>query len=270
MVPIPFANANSRPIAITKHKQPSEKPSGSITSINNCRTPAADGPSRLRKRLESKGISAKASEIMLKSRRESTTCTYASPWRKWVLWCEKQEADPIDCPLNMILDFLAGLFEQGPQYRTINGYRSAISAYHNHVNNKPVGQHPDICALLRAVDNLRPATPRYCVIWEVEKVLAFLVNMGKDDSLVDKDLTLKLTMLLSLTCLKRASELHLLNIQYMAMGETKVIFHLDNKPKHFRKRGQKPNPIEFVSSGEALCPVTTLKVYLDRREGRKL
>ena len=55
--------------------------------------------------------------------------------------------------------------------------------------------------------------------------------------------------------MKRSSDLHLLDIRYMAQGDTKVVFQLADKPKHWRKPGTKPDPIEFFASGEVLCPV---------------
>ena len=37
------------------------------------------------------------------------------------------------------------------RYRTIGCHMSAISAYHVYVDNKPVGQHPHVCALLKGM-----------------------------------------------------------------------------------------------------------------------
>ena len=93
------------------------------------------------------------------------------------------------------------------QYRTINVYRSAISAYHKQIDNKPVPrtpntEHPDVCALLAGINNIRPSIPRYSVIWEIEPVIKFLRDMGNDEALSDKDITLKTAMLLALTAIK--------------------------------------------------------------------
>ena len=68
----------------------------------------------------------------------------------------------------MIIEFLTDLFEKGLEYRTINVYRSAISAYHHPIDGTPVGQIQEVCTLLSGIDNLRPPTPKYNVIWEVD------------------------------------------------------------------------------------------------------
>ena len=47
------------------------------------------------------------------------------------------------------------------QYRTLNCLRSAISAYHVHIDGKSVGKHPKVCALLTGIFNQRPPQPRY-------------------------------------------------------------------------------------------------------------
>ena len=60
-----------------------------------------------------------------------------------------------------MLNYLSYLFDSGFQYRTIDCHRSAISAYHDYVDNEPVGQHPHVCALLKGVFNHRPPQPRY-------------------------------------------------------------------------------------------------------------
>ena len=42
----------------------------------------------LRKRLTEEGISERASDLIVSSRREGTPSTYLSAWNKWVSWCE--------------------------------------------------------------------------------------------------------------------------------------------------------------------------------------
>ena len=94
-----------------------------------------------------------------------------------------------------VLEYLASLFEQGYEYRTIGCHRSAISAYHEHVDGKPIGQHPDVCALVNGVFNNRPPQPRYSFIWDVQIILDFIKkNRGNCQRLSNKHLTHKLTI----------------------------------------------------------------------------
>ena len=239
VVPFSIKNDNSPPTTSSKlRKSSSELPRGT-TPNDSIKKSNTEGISCLKQQLETKGISESAINIMLHSKRESTTHTYTPCWQKWVLWCQRKQVDPTIAPVNEILDFLASLFQEGFEYRTLGVYRSAISAYHKHHQGKPICQHPDICSFMAGVDNLRPPQPRYCTMWEVEGVLTHLRNMECDKNLPDKDLTFKTVMLLALTAAKRASELHLLDTKFMAVGETKIVFQLRQKPKQCKTRGKK-------------------------------
>ena len=263
LVPGGPRNASCTPLPLAKLKTNTTESRQRTPSNDNVGEPKTSGISYLKQLLETKGISGNTAEIMLKAKKDSTAGAYAPCWGKWVLWCGQRKIDPVNATVKDILLFLTSLFENGLQYRTIGVYRSAISAYHRAVEGKPVGQHPDICTFMGGVDNLRPPMPRYCIIWEVDNVLHYLQGQ-EDSSISDKDLTMKTAMLLALAAVKRASELHLLDTSYMAIGESKIVFQLGEKPKHLRKKGKRPDPIEYFSSGQNLCPVKTLKSYLNR------
>ena len=96
----------------------------------------------LGKRLAEEGISKRASDLIVSSRREGTLSTYSSAWNKWVSWCVEQNVDPVQCNVSCILDFLALLFESGCECRTICTHRSAISALHNNIEVRRVEEHP--------------------------------------------------------------------------------------------------------------------------------
>ena len=226
-----------------------EKQQRGTSSSHQKQNSKSSGISCVRKQLKDKGISERASEIMLQARRNSTTQAYSTPWIKWVLWCSQRQVDPTDAPENLILDFLTDLYHRGLEYRTINVYRSALSAYHKHIQGTPVGQLKEVCTLMSGIDNLRPPTPKYTVIWEVDTALNCLKNLGgDDDKLSDKDLFLKTVMILALAKMKRCSDLHILDTRYMALGEDKVVFKLAEKTKNFKKKGAIPPPIPRIPS----------------------
>ena len=78
-------------------------------------------------------------------------------------------------------------------YSTANSYRSAISALN-------VGEHPEVCSLLAGIFNQRPPQPKYAFIWDVQIVIDFIEHAWSiNHALSDKQLTLKLTILLALT-----------------------------------------------------------------------
>ena len=82
--------------------------------------------------------------LILKSQRSGTTKNYESAWKRWTLWCGGRSVDPVTCSLKHVLDYLAQLFAEGKEYRTIGVHRSALSAYHAPIEGSPVGQHPKI------------------------------------------------------------------------------------------------------------------------------
>ena len=124
----------------------------------------------------------------------------------------------------------------------MNGYRSAISAFHEYVEGKPVGKHPQVCALLSGVFNERPPQPRYVFIWDVQVVLNFIKsNWPVSSNLSDKNLTLKLTTLLALTSSSRASAIHHLNINFMITTEKFVQFTFHKLHKSWRRGKAPPN-----------------------------
>ena len=84
----------------------------------------------LRARFQKKGVSREASNLTIKSRRSSSNPNYKSPQVKLTGWCTERKIDPLCSNINQILEVLSQLIQNGLQYRTINNYRSAISAFH--------------------------------------------------------------------------------------------------------------------------------------------
>jgi len=98
-----------------------------------------------------------------------TRSHYKSAWNSFNSWCSERKVNPISCSLEIILNYLGSLFEKGREYCTINGHRSAISAFHQAIEGVPVGQHPSVTSLMKGVSRERPPKPKYVNIWEVEQ-----------------------------------------------------------------------------------------------------
>ena len=127
-----------------------------------------------------------------------------SAWRKWASWCLEQKIDPFQTPVKDIIEYLTFLFNYSNEYRTINLHMSAISAFHEYINGLLVGKHPRICSLVYGVFNLRPPKPVYMSVWDI-----YLFVFGDNDQLLNKELKLKVTILLALTASSRISALHI-------------------------------------------------------------
>jgi len=242
--------------------------SGSTTPLDEGGISKSSGLACFRKTLETEGISGKAAVLISNSRRKGSISHYESAWGKWSCWASERQADPTTCSLSLILEFLADLFEKKLQYSTICGYRSAISAYHIPIEGQPVGRHPRVSALLTGVFNLRPPLPRYSFVWDVSEVLEYIRLMPIDDSISNKDLTLKLSSLMAIASASRASEICYLDIRYLVKGKDSYEFHFVKLTKSWR-RG-KPRPkicFHFLTEEPALCICKTIDQYLTRSKG---
>ena len=116
---------------------------------------------------------------------------------KWASWCSERDSDPVLLDVSEVMNFLAHLFEEGYQYRSLNAYRSAISSVHDRVDGISVGQHPLVARVLKGAFNERPPQPRYSHTWDGNKVTSYIDGMGDNASIDLQELTVKLTMLLA-------------------------------------------------------------------------
>ena len=96
----------------------------------------------------------------------------------------------IEIPIEDVENFLADLFKEGYLYRSLNSYRSAISALHSKVDGYSIGQHPLITRMLKGVFNERPPVAKYSAFWDVGVVLRYLKGLGMNDTLSLRLLTI--------------------------------------------------------------------------------
>ena len=169
--------------------------------------------------------------------------------------------------MNFVLDcnFLAQLFEEKFEYTSINTYRSALSIYHDKVDNQSVIKHPKVCNLMMGVFNRNPPKPRYVFILDIEQVLTFIREMPNNTELSDWNVNLKSPVLLFLTSAGRCHEICYLNIKFMVRTTSSFKFFFTEVTKSWRKG--KPSPcLEFYeySDNEKLCVVACIDEYLGR------
>ena len=82
------------------------------------------------------------------------------------------------------------------------------------INTKLIG-NAMISRFMKGVFNLRPPLPRYKFTWEVSKVLNYLADLYPLQTLSLKELTIKLSILLSLSTAQRAQTLVTLSVDNM-------------------------------------------------------
>ena len=60
------------------------------------------------------------------------------------------------------------LLEQGYQYTSVCSHRSAISASHEGIDGKNIGENLQVSSLITGIFNQRPPQPKYTCIWDVQ------------------------------------------------------------------------------------------------------
>jgi hypothetical protein len=78
-----------------------------------------------------------------------------------VSWCDQRKINPLSTSIETIVEFLTGQYKEGKAYRSINVYRSALSAVLPLIDSWKVGSHPLVSQLLRGIFNLRPPQAKY-------------------------------------------------------------------------------------------------------------
>ena len=146
----------------------------------------------------------------------------------------------------------------------MNSLRSAISAYHVHIDCKSVGKYPKVCALLAGIFNQRPSQSRYVFTWDVD-IRYIRTHWYGNSSLNDADLTCKLATVLALTTASSASMIQHFNTEFVAKDKNRYIFYFSKLHKSWKK-GQTPPVITYFAFGEdkTLCVVETLNEYINR------
>ena len=134
-----------------------------------------------------------------------------------------------------------------------------------------MGQHELVCQVLNACFNVRPPQPKYVMMWDVDLVLQHFCSLGPNDSLSDKQLTLKLSMLLALPSAGRSSDLRALDLRYMTITDTSIVFELGRLTKS-RRKGQGPIKLTFHAFVDKplLCVVSALLCYKERTSGWRI
>lgn len=166
-----------------------------------------------------------------------------------------------------VLKFLSSLRSSGLNYSGLNTVRSALSTLIQ-VDGVGVGKHPWVIRFLKGTYNLKPPTPRYAEVWDVNIVLNLLKTMSPVRGLTLKDLTLKLVMLLSIVTAQRGQVFHLLDLEHMQQGKASYTFTFP-EPLKTSKPNAKTKAIlrlKAYAPDRRLCIVTTMKEYIRRTE----
>lgn len=169
--------------------------------------------------------------------------------------------------MNIFLNFLNHLYEDGKAYSTINTYRSAVSSTIEAVTGKQVGCHHLVSRFMKGVFVGRPPQSKYSTAWDVSQVTEYLQTLCPLSGLSLKELTLKVVTLLALVSAQRCQSLHFLNLNNMSVMEKQIVFVIKDRVKTSRPgKDHQRIVISSFSDDIRLCPFTHLKEYLKRTE----
>ena len=156
------------------------------------------------------------------------------------------------------IEFLTEEFKRGLSYNSLVSARSVLG----HCLSCDIINHSTVSTFLKDVYNLRPPTPQYFAIWNVNTLLSHMQH--KDISTI-YDINKKLATLLMILPGTRVNTLVNLKVANMYITNTDITFAFDEVLKHFRPSyRQKPQIFRAFTSGH-LFPVTTLIIYLEHR-----
>ena len=256
---------------VSTHTTPDSPKEGPDRGHSSREPPRCNPPTShvgyLRLRYKDCQISEGATKLLLASWRQKSSKTYDSLFGKWTSWCSERDSDPVSCPIGEVVNFLAHLFEQGYQYRSINSYRSAISSAHEKVDGYEVGQHPLVSRTIKGIFHERLPRPRYSETWNVATVTTYIESLGGNDSLSLVDLTHKTVLLFALTRPSRSADLSQLHLKFRRYLPEGVAF----QPTKLVKQSRQSKPMaEFFfpafPPNSLLCPVATLRAYEGRTQ----
>ena len=175
-------------------------------------------------------------------------------------FCAEKHADPMSSSINLILDFLATLFNSGIGYSGINTARSALSSFLMLNGQVSVGNNTLVKRFMRGIFLLKPSLPRYNFTWDVSIFLHYLQTLS-NDSLTLKQMTLKLCALLSLLTAQRLQSIHLIDKRNILFSKSVVKIRIGDLVKQ-SKPGKHLSEIVLNSYvNKDLCIVTAIQRF---------
>ena len=216
----------------------------------------------IRKTLRKQGLSADATEIIIKSWRDSTRKQYNTYIEQWIHY-SKGKTNPFKPDIQTIVQFLTHLYTRGLSYTAINTARSAISSFVKITGQVDIHSDGLISRLLKGVFSTRPSIKKSS-IWDAKVVLRYLEQIDTSSLLM---LTCKLCMLFLLVTAQRCQTLHVLKLSDVHVHKDKVVINVSSIIKQTRPGvHQRPIVLHSFRPNTKLCIVEIIREYLDRTQ----
>ena len=216
--------------------------------------------------LRGEGVEGESTRFVESYKRGSTKRQYDSSFKKLVAFIHRVK--PERMTLNLAIAFFKSLHDQGLAPGTISTTKSALRKIFRYgfkidLNDDLFASIPKACAML----NPREAPGE--ISWSLNKVLRFASEL--DHSSASYILLLRKTLfLLAIASGARLSEISALSrdpghVQFLPSGEVSFRPHLRFLAKNEDPSNRwQPWKIIPLPQDLSLCPVTTLRAYMDR------
>ena len=203
-------------------------------------------------------IPSDTERILSAAWRNGTSNKYKGIIQRFKNFCSEKQTDESNVDTSIILEFLTKEFQRGLKYSTLRSTLSALGVI------TQSNQDRLIKVFMKGVYNLRPPRSKYHAIWDPKRLLDYLEHMKIDSLMAMSKKTTFLLMLLAGQRVNILSNLKILNNMYLTDLECTFVF--DDVLKHSRPNlYQKPLTFRSFPGNLALCPVNTIKQYLEYR-----
>ena len=219
-----------------------------------------------------KELSKSAQDIIMDSWSTNTKKTYTPYLKEWAQYIQHKRI-PLQVALtdvNVGIEFLTHLFyNRNISYSVVNNARSALSAIMDTNNGVTFGKEPLVKRLLKGMFRKRPQLPRYTVTYDAKAVLMHLSSLSLQNITL-KQITQKTATMLCLLTSQRDQSLHELDINYLHIDDTKMVFYIPailktTTPTFHTK------PLELKRyKNKNICVVETVIKYCDMTKDIRL
>ena len=209
-----------------------------------------DGLSCARERFLKEDLSNESTNIIMASRRKSTSIKYQVYINQWLV-INFQNAS-----FSNGLDFLTSLYQNEKQYPNISCAKSILSLFIRSSNGLEFGKQFIVQRFMKGIYQLRPSLPKYSFTWDISILFEKCRELPPNDQLDLKALTLKTATLLTLI-------IFTLDLRYLKNDKDTIHIAFPSVLKHSGPgRHLKPVILKRHLADTKTCPVEVLHTYL--------
>ncbi|XP_046734985.1 uncharacterized protein LOC124404700 [Diprion similis] len=215
----------------------------------------------IRKAFLLQDVPRSALDTTMASLSQATLKQYERPVSLWWKFCQDTQVSVFSPPRRSVLEFLTICTSNLGSYSSLNTYRSAVSL----ITMTNVGQDQFVKRFMKGFATQKPSRPKYNKTWDPSKVLDHISRFYPNSELSFEKLSKKLVVLLALITAQRVHTLSLIRVENIRFLEDEIRIEIPDRIKTSGMNRNQPRLIiPAFKEKLQLCPVQTLRDYLDR------